>query len=449
MNKDDFVLENRKNTIIGIALMSFTFTILLFVLILFITKLFDIYTTLILLFIFVIPGMIALFFNYRLKIIYKNNEFTIISGFKKKKIININELSRIEIITRVSKKDLVRGYDRQLNKIEFYNKKNELIKKIANFPIKALDEYNYLQKLCEEKEIEIIHKTDMITNLRKYTLISIIVTISFLELFMVIGLIILNVQYNQIKNTKEADLVYFEGTVKEIENSDGYSILFEEDDEYYQIDGYLDLNIIIHKDDYLKLNYLIVMGQKHVASLTLNNELIYNYDYFIGKANSYHKTINILLLSMAGSGILVIGLYYIYYCYKNRKDEEFKNSLNKYHKVGIDGIHYYDIGFKYDFEVLKENMLSKLVLDGITIFLVNKEEYYIGYKKNDKKALIDAYKENNYLIISDYMFFYCSGMTLEFNSNDQKEFLNYFDEIEKITYLKPIFESKYEENLED
>ena len=100
-------------------------------------------------------------------------------------------------------------------------------------------------------------------------------------------------------------------------------------------------------------------------------------------------------------------------------------------------------------------MLSRIIMDGISYFIIeydNKKDladYYIGYSYCGKKALIDAFIEDDKIFLDDDLNFTTNLGTTEFLDIEKNIFESNFEEIEKITKHKPYYMSQYDEIVEN
>jgi hypothetical protein len=148
-------------------------------------------------------------------------------------------------------------------------------------------------------------------------------------------------------------------------------------------------------------------------------------------------------------------IFYYFLTKSEKIKQNYYNSLDSKYKIDIDGIRKYKLtNFKETVKFKKElerHMLSKIIMDGISYFIIEYEnkkdiaDYYIGYSYCGKKALIDAFIEDNIIYLDDDLNFSTNLGTTEFLDVEKKIFESNFAEIENITKHKPYYMSQYDE----
>jgi len=398
------------------------------------------------LFILMLLGLIDVI---RTRIIIKDKELIIKKNIFKTIIINVNSLSEVAIslFFNNQKRSIVR-------RIIFYDKKNKIITKINNFEIEDLNKFEEFINYLEEFNIPLRRKVENVNiDIKKNMILIISASIVTLILFSII-LIFLDLTYNNYKNTKYSELLYINDKIAKIETNDNISIYFN-DNEYYVILDSLDLKKSIHVDDNLKIYYKNINNKNIIYELYDNDILYYSYDDFISKAISTQNNFRIIYGVIILIEATVPFIFYFVLTKSEKRKQNYYKALDSKYKINIEGIIKYKLtNFKETIKYKKQlenHMLSKIVLDGISYFIIeydNKKDladYYIGYSYCGKKALIDAFIEDDKIYLDDDLNFTTNSGTTEFLDVEKKIFESSFDEIEKITKHKPIYMSQYEE----
>ena len=398
------------------------------------------------LFILMLLGLIDVI---RTRIIIKDKELIIKKNIFKTIIINVNSLSEVAIslFFNNQKKSIVR-------RIIFYDKKNEIITKINNFEIEDLNNFEEFINYLEQFNIPLRRKVENVNlDIKKNMILIISASIVTLILFSII-LIFLDLTYNNYKKTKYSELLYINDKIAKIETNDNINIYFN-DNEYYVILDSLDLKKSIHVDDNLKIYYKNINNKNIIFELYDNDILYYSYDDFISKAISTQNNFRIIYGIIILIEAIVPFIFYFVLTKSEKRKQNYYKALDSKYKIDIEGIIKYKLTnfketIKYKHQ-LENHMLSKIVLDGISYFIIEYDnrkdlaDYYIGYSYCGKKALIDAFIEDDKIYLDDDLNFTTNSGTTEFLDIEKKIFESSFDEIEKITKHKPIYMSQYEE----
>lgn len=398
------------------------------------------------LFILLLLGLIDII---RTRIIIEDNELIIKKNIFKTINININSIKEVSISLFYNKQK--RSVTRR---VLFYDKKNNIIAKINSFEIDRLDNFEDFISYLEKNNVVFTRKFEEITvDIKKNMIIVISASFLTIILFLII-LVFLDTRFNSYKKTKNEELIYVNNKITNIEQSDDLKIYFNEN-EYYVIPSFLDLNRAIHVGDELEIHYKKVNNENVIYVLYDNNILYYSYEDFMSKTAHQQNMSRLMLLIVI---LVEIGAPFIFYfaLTKTKKiKQNYYNSLDSKYKIDINGIRKYKLtNFKETVKFKKElerHMLSKIIMDGISYFIIEYEnkkdvaDYYIGYSYCGKKALIDAFIEDNMIFLDDNLNFSTNLGTTEFLDVEKKIFESNFQEIENITKHKPYYMSQYDE----
>ncbi len=398
------------------------------------------------LFILLLLGLIDII---RTRIIIEDNELIIKKNIFKTINININSIREVSIslFYNIQKKSITR-------RVLFYDKKNNIIAKINSFEIDRLDNFEEFISYLEKNNVIFTRKFDEITvDIKKNMIIIISASCLTIILFLII-LVFIDTRFNSYKKTKNEELIYVNNKITNIEQSDDLKIYFNEN-EYYVIPSFLDLDRAIHVGDELEIHYKKVNNENVIYVLYDNDILYYSYEDFMSKTAHQQNMSRLMLLIVI---LVEIGAPFIFYfaLTKTKKiKQKYYNSLDSKYKIDINGIRKYKLtNFKETVKFKKElerHMLSKIIMDGISYFIIEYEnkkdvaDYYIGYSYCGKKALIDAFIEDNIIYLNDDLNFSTNLGTTEFLDVEKQIFESNFKEIENITKHKPYYMSQYDE----
>ena len=402
------------------------------------------------LFILMLLGLIDVI---RTRIIIKDKELIIKKNIFKTIKLNINSIKEISISLFYNNKK--RSITRR---ILFYDKKNNLITKINNFEIEDLNNFEEFIKYLDECGIIFTRKFEEITvDIKKNMILIISASVITILLFLII-LIFYDNTFNNLKKTKYDELINVNNKIINIESEDDIFI-YVNDNEKYIIPGLLDFNKAIHIDDDLKIYYKKINDKNIIFELYDNDILYYSYDDFIAKTIHQQNMIRIMLLSIILIEIIVPFIFYFVLTKSEKKKQAYYKDLDSKYKIDIEGIIKYKLSnfketIKYKKQIEK-HMLSRIIMDGISYFIIeydNKKDladYCIGYSYCGKKALIDAFIEDDKIFLDDDLNFTTNLGTTEFLDVEKNIFESNFEEIEKITKHKPYYMSQYDEIVEN
>lgn len=403
--------------------------------------------------IFFILMLLGLIDVIRTRIIIKDNELIIKKNIFKTINININSLSEVSISLFYNKQK--RSVTRR---VLFYDKKNNIIAKINSFEIDELDKFEDFISYLEENNVIFTRKIEEITvDIKKNMIIIIAASVITILLFLII-LIFYDNTFNNLRKTKYDELINVNNKIINIESEDDIFIYVNDNDndnEKYVIPGLLDFNKAIHIDDDLKICYKKINDKNIIFELYDNDILYYSYDDFISKTIHQQNMIRIMLLIVILVEVAAPFIFYFVFTKSEKIKQNYYNSLDSKYKIDIDGIRKYKLtNFKEMVKFkkqLEKHMLSKIIMDGISYFIIEYEnkkdiaDYYIGYSYCGKKALIDAFIEDDMIFLNDDLNFSTNLGTTEFLDVEKKIFESNFDEIKNLTKHKPYYMSQYDE----
>ena len=393
--------------------------------------------------------LLALIDSARTRIIINGKELIIKKDIFKTINLNINSISEISIslFFNDKKRSIVRS-------ILFYDNKKNLITKINSFEIDSLDNFEEFINYLNENEIELTRKTkDLAVDIKKNMILIISASIVTILLFLAI-LIFLDTTFNSYKNTKYDELIYLNDKIKKIETYDDDINVYFNNDEYYLIPSSLDFDKALHIDDDLDIYYKKINDKNIVFELYDNGILYYSYDYFISKTIKYQNLTRTLISAVILIEMTVPLIFYFVLTGSEKRKLKYYNSLDSKYKKDFEGIIKYKLtNFKETIKYKKEiekHMLSKIVIDGISYFIIEYDkkditDYYIGYSYCGKKALIDAFIEDDKIFLEDELEFMINGEKTEFLDAEKEIFETYFNDIEIVTKHKPYYMSQYDE----
>ena len=137
-----------------------------------------------------------------------------------------------------------------------------------------------IQKYAKEKKfllrinnnVIFTRKIEEITvDIKKNMIIIIAASVLTIILFLII-LIFIDSRFNSYKKTKNNELIYVNNRITNIEQSEDLKIYFNEN-EYYVIPSFLDLDKAIHIDDELEIHYKKV-NNENVIYVLYDNDFV-------------------------------------------------------------------------------------------------------------------------------------------------------------------------------